>query len=266
MGVELDVSQPPVLPPGPGDKALLDELFVSDLDTTMNVEPHVHREHVDSFFVLEGQFTFERSGEEVTLQPGDYALAPPLLVHGFRPSTGRVLNIHAPGRYWVRTRIARREGRTTTSEERDSHDPPADGGLPRSEAVVVPAGEGELLENDERRMWILTARPELCVFAFEAEPGYVGPGPHFHKRHTDSFYVLEGELEFELDGERVAAPADTWVAATPGVVHTFRNARDERVRFVNVHAPGVGFDEYMRRQNAGEDGRAFHESFDVYEV
>lgn len=264
--MELDVGQPLVLPPGEGDKALLDELFISVLDATMDVEPHVHRKHVDSFFVLDGEFTFERVGEEVPLRAGAYALAPPLLVHGFRPGTAQVLNIHAPGRYWVRTRIARREGRSTTSEERDSHDPPADGGLPRSEAIVVDPGEGELLESDDRRMWILAGRPELCVFAFDADPGYVGPDAHIHKQHTDAFYVLEGALEFELDGERVSAPTGTLVAATPGVVHTFRNAGDERVRFLNVHAPGVRFDEYMRRQNAGEDGRRFHESFDVYEA
>jgi quercetin dioxygenase-like cupin family protein len=264
--MELDVGQPAVLPPGPGDKALLDELFVSVMDATMNVEPHVHRKHVDSFFVLEGEFTFERAGEEVPLGPGDYALAPPLLVHGFRPGAARVLNIHGPGRYWVRNRVARREGRRAAPEEYDSHDPPGDGGLPRSEAIVVRAGEGELVENDERLMWILAARPELCVFVLDAAPGYVGPKAHFHKLHVDSFYILDGELEFELDGERVGAPAGTWVAASPGVVHTFRNARDGRVRFVNVHAPGVRFDEYMRRQNAGEDGRRFHESFDVYEV
>jgi quercetin dioxygenase-like cupin family protein len=264
--MELDVGQAAVLPPGAGDKALLDELFVSVMDATMNVEPHVHREHVDSFYVLDGEFTFDRAGEEVTLRPGDYALAPPLLVHGFRPGTSQVLNVHAPGRYWVRNRIARREGRSIPSEEYDSHDPPADGGLPRSEAVVVRSGEGELVENDERQLWILVARPELCVFVLDAAPGYVGPSAHLHKQHVDSFYVLEGELEFELDGERVPAPAGTWVAATPGVVHTFRNARDERVRFVNVHAPGVRFDEYMRRQNAGEDGQSFHESFDVYEL
>jgi mannose-6-phosphate isomerase-like protein (cupin superfamily) len=264
--MELDVGQPLVLPPGEGDKALLDELFVSVMDATMNVEPHVHLEHVDSFFVLEGEFTFERAGEEVTLRCGDYALAPPLLVHGFRPGTARVLNLHAPGRYWVRNRIARREGRRAAPEEYDSHDPPADGGLPRSEAIVVQADEGELVENDDRQMWILAARPELCVFVLDAAPGYVGPHVHLHKQHVDSFYVMEGELDFELDGERASAPAGTSVAATPGVVHTFRNAGDGRVRFLNVHAPGVRFDEYMRRQNAGEDGRRFHESFDVYEV
>jgi mannose-6-phosphate isomerase-like protein (cupin superfamily) len=216
--------------------------------------------------VLEGAFTFERAGEEVTLEPGDFALAPPLLVHGFRPGNARVLNMHAPGRYWVRTRVARREGRKLDPAEYDSHDPPPDGGLPRTEAIVRRTGDGELLEDERRRIWVLAARPELCVFLFEGEPGYEGPPAHFHREHVDAFFVLEGELAFELDGERVAAPAETWVSATPGVVHTFRNARNERVRFVNVHAPGMRFDEYLRRQNAGESGRRFHESFDVYEV
>jgi quercetin dioxygenase-like cupin family protein len=255
-----------VVPPGSGDKALLDELFVSVLDATMNVEPHVHREHVDSFFVLKGTFTFDRSGEEVPLDPGDYALAPPLFVHGFRPGDGQVLNIHTPGRYWVKNRLARQEGRRLAPEEYDSHDPPADGGLPRSDAVVRRAGEGELLEDERRRVLILVARPELCVFLFDAAPGYLGPATHVHREHTDGFFVLEGELAFELDGETSAAPAGTWVAATPGVAHTFRNAGTGRARFVNIHAPGLGFDEYLRRQAAGEDGRRFHESYDVYEA
>jgi quercetin dioxygenase-like cupin family protein len=262
--VELDVAQAVVSPPGSGDKALLDELFVSVLDATMNVEPHVHREHVDSFFVLDGTFTFDRAGEEVELQPGDYALAPPLFVHGFRPG-GVVLNVHAPGRYWVRARVARREGRRLAPEEYDSYDPPADGGLPRSDALVHRAGEGEVLENDQRRITIVAARPELCVFLFDGAPGYTGPDPHLHREHVDAFYVLDGALELELGGDRVDAPAGTFVAAPPGVVHTFRNAGDERVRFLNLHAPGMRFDEYFRRQAAGEDGREFHESFDAYE-
>jgi len=124
----------------------------------------------------------------------------------------------------------------------------------------------ELLEEDDRRLWILAARPELCVFLFDADPGYVGPSTHVHRQHVDAFYVLEGALAFELDGEPVDAPAGTWVAATPGCAHTFRNAREERVRFLNVHAPGLRFDEYLRRQAGGEDGRPFHESFAVYEM
>lgn len=264
MRVELDVAQAVVSPPGSGDKLLHDELFVSVLDATMNVEPHVHRKHVDSFFVLDGTFTFDRAGEDVPLQPGDYALAPPLFVHGFRPG-GVVLNVHAPGRYWVRARIARQEGRKLAPEEYDTHDPPEDGGLPRTDALVRRSGEGELLENEQRRITIVAARPELCVFLFDGRPGYAGPDLHLHRRHVDAFYVLDGVLELELDGERVEAPAGTFAAAVPGVVHTFRNAGNAPVRFLNIHAPGMRFDEYFRRQAQGEDGREFHESFDAYE-
>jgi quercetin dioxygenase-like cupin family protein len=248
-----------------GDMALHDELFASVMQATMNVEPHVHREHVDSFFVLEGEFTFERAGEEITLEPGAYALAPPLLVHGFRPGNARILNVHAPGRFWVRNRVARREGRRLDPAEYDSYDPPADGGRPRADAVVRRAGEGELLADERRELRILAARPELCVFLFDAAPDYVGPRAHLHREHVDAFYVLEGELTFELDGATHAAPAGTWVSAERGIVHTFRNAGASRVRFLNVHAPGMRFDEYVRRQAAGEDDRGFHESFDVYE-
>jgi quercetin dioxygenase-like cupin family protein len=165
----------------------------------------------------------------------------------------------------VRARIARQEGRKPAPEEYDSHDPPEDLGLPRSDALVRHAGEGELLENAVRRITIIAARPELCVFLFEGRPGYTGPDSHLHRQHIDAFYVLDGVLELELDGERVEAPAGTFVAAVPGVVHTFRNAGGAPVRFLNIHAPGMRFDEYFRRQAQGEDGREFHESFDAYE-
>lgn len=266
MRVELDVRQPVVLPPGDGDKLLSDELFVSEFVATMDVEPHVHVAHVDSFFVLDGDFTFHCVGEDVALPRETYAVAPPRLVHGFRSGSARVLNVHAPGRYWTRQRLARKEGRRLASAEYDSYDPPDDGGVPRSEAVVARPGECEVLTDDTRRLHILLARPELCVFLFEAGADYIGPSTHVHRQHTDAFYVLEGELAFELEGEATRAPAGTFVAAMPGVAHTFRNATDGPARFVNLHAPGVGFDEYLRRMDAGEEGRAFGEEFDVFEV
>jgi quercetin dioxygenase-like cupin family protein len=40
----------------------------------------------------------------------------------------------------------------------------------------------------------------------------------------------------------------------PDVVHGFRNDGDEELRFLNLHAPGVHFAEYLR---AMRDGRAF---------
>ena len=253
MRVELDVDQL-VLPPGQGPKLLRDESTVSELRGANKAVPHVHRRHVDAFFVVEGAIEF---AGRTLLPAGGFALAEIGVVHWFATEEARIVNFHAPGTWWIH-----RFSGITDGETIDSFDPPADA---TGEPIVVPPGEGERLEGDDRTIWIKGAVPQLCVFEFDASPGYVGPGPHLHRQHVDGFYVLEGELAFELDGEPVAAPAGTFVAATPGTVHTFRNAGEERARFLNVHAPGLRFDEYLRRQAGGEDGRLFHESFDVYE-
>ena len=64
-------------------------------------DPHVHRQHADAFYVLEGEVEFGL-GPEVTRVaggPGTFACAPPNVVHTFENSsdeTAVFLNIHAP--------------------------------------------------------------------------------------------------------------------------------------------------------------------------
>ena len=224
-----------------------------------SARPHLHRAHADAFYVLEGELEFAGA----PLHTGGFGIAPPGVVHWFVAHEGRFLNIHAPGGPWVQRLRASRDGRKIDDETIDTFGPLADAtGAP----LLVDSGEGEALDDDERLLRIKAALPELCVFELDAEADYVGPKPHRHLRHVDAFYVLEGFLELELDGERHVAGPGAFVAAPPGVVHTLWNARNSRVRFLNIHAPGMRFDEYLRRMNAGESGRRLDESFDVYEV
>jgi quercetin dioxygenase-like cupin family protein len=111
---------------------------------------------------------------------------------------------------------------------------------------------GEVLERPGRRAEVKVARDEIVVFEFEMAPEKDGAGPHFHKQHVDSFYVLDGELELTVAGEVVSARAGDLVHVEPETVHSFRNASRERVRFLNVHAPGMRFDEYIRRMDAND--------------
>jgi mannose-6-phosphate isomerase-like protein (cupin superfamily) len=63
------------------------------------VEPHSHPDHVDSFFVLEGEAEFTMGDEVVRGGPGTYVAAPVGVVHGFRnlgPGELRLLNVHGP--------------------------------------------------------------------------------------------------------------------------------------------------------------------------
>lgn len=72
-------------------------------------------------------------------------------------------------------------------------------------------------------------------------PRRSGPEAHAHETEDDSFYMLDGELVFTVDGEELTASMGTFVLVPPGVPHTFANHSDEPARFVNVHAP-AGFD------------------------
>ena len=45
---------------------------------------HVHHEHTDIFYVLEGELTVMLADEEVVVGPGELVHVPPHVVHGFR--------------------------------------------------------------------------------------------------------------------------------------------------------------------------------------
>ena len=122
---------------------------------------------------------------------------------------------------------------------------------------------GEVLTRNGRRAEVLVAREELVLFEFEMEPRMDGAGPHFHREHMDAFYVLEGELQVTLEGEPRRLRAGEITSVPPETVHSFSNASGERVRFLNLHTPGMRFDEYIRRMDAGEKPRP--EDYDSYD-
>ena len=107
-------------------------------------------------------------------------------------------------------------------------------------AVVVRPGEGHRVGNVEFLARSKdTPRFNLAVITLQPRSG--GPPSHLHRDEDDSFYVLEGELTFGVEGEEVVAGPGTFVLVPPGIEHTFRNDGDVVARFVNVHAP-AGFD------------------------
>jgi len=118
-----------------------------------------------------------------------------------------------------------------------------------------PFAGGETIADAEHRAVVLVAAsPELTVTWSRYGPGQRGPELHVHRDHTDAFYVLTGELTFEVgpDAAPVSADAGTYVAVPPNVVHTFVNASGLDATWLNFHAPDQGFAAYLR---AARDGR-----------
>jgi quercetin dioxygenase-like cupin family protein len=252
-------------------KVARDEILLSE--TTLSsrargARPHIHRAHADAFYVLEGSLDFHAAGEQRTVEAGGLVLAPPGLVHGFDvgPSGDRHLNIHAPGAAFAKLTRARRDGVSIDAgKDGDTFSPPSDGGRPRSDAIIRPVGEGEHLGTTT----IKAAEPEISLLEFVLQPGS-GVDPHFHKGHSDSFFILEGEVELHLGDDVVHGTRGTYVLAPPHVIHWFRNVSDEPAKVLNLHTPG-GFAEYRRelealRARGVEPDREFFEQHDIFDV
>jgi quercetin dioxygenase-like cupin family protein len=245
-----------VLRPGEGEslfggrivlKATFEQLCITEShfpDARDGAEPHFHRLHADSFYVLEGELAVLVRDEEKPVSPGAFVCAPPEVVHGFRSTTRSVfLNFHTPDGGFADNLRERNRGEPGGF---DSVDVPAGTGPPATDAIYLPPGEGERLEANTRVATIKVGRDELALVEFELEPGFVGPDPHSHDDHIDSFYVLEGEPEFLAGDETVRLGPRSFVAAPLGFRHTFGNPGPARARLLNIHAPSRGFHEFLR--------------------
>ena len=119
--------------------------------------------------------------------------------------------------------------------------------LDERHAILLGPDEGEELEGPRREIRVRYEGDELEILEFWSEPGFGPIEPHVHDDHTDSFYVLEGEVEFTVGDETKRAGPGTWVAAPPGVRHGFAIPGPEGAHFLNIHAPGSGFIDSIRR-------------------
>ena len=113
--------------------------------------------------------------------------------------------------------------------------------------IVFAATDGEVYDTGAVRLRLLAQSPDQPVAITDnvVPPGFPGPVRHRHAQMTDIFYVLEGEMAFELEGEwRVLGPG-SFVLVPPGVVHTFANHGSVPARFLNIYQPS-GNEQYLK--------------------
>jgi quercetin dioxygenase-like cupin family protein len=77
-----------------------------------------------------------------------------------------------------------------------------------------------------------------AYFAMEAlVPPGGGPPPHIHTCEDETFYLVEGELEFTLGGETAVVGAGGFVNVPRGTVHNFRNTGAGTARMILTFTP-----------------------------
>ena len=69
-----------------------------------------------------------------------------------------------------------------------------------------------------------------------------GPPPHVHSREEESFYILEGEITFQIGEERVVATAGMFANMPVGTPHSFKNESSQPAKMIISIAP-AGLEE-----------------------
>lgn len=64
-----------------------------------------------------------------------------------------------------------------------------------------------------------------------------GPPPHLHNREEESFYILEGEISFQVGNEKLVATAGMFANMPIGCPHCFKNETDKPAKMLISVAP-----------------------------
>ena len=64
-----------------------------------------------------------------------------------------------------------------------------------------------------------------------------GPPPHVHSREEEGFYVLEGEITFQVGDDRIVATAGMFANMPVGTPHSFKNESGQPARMLISVAP-----------------------------
>ena len=85
---------------------------------------------------------------------------------------------------------------------------------------------------------------EHVEFEFDFPQNVFAPPPHIHPSQSESYEVIEGELEVMVAGSWQTLKAGESATVPPGINHTFRNPAGP-MRARNFHRPALGFEPFI---------------------
>lgn len=105
---------------------------------------------------------------------------------------------------------------------------------------IIKAGEGKHVNMLGDILSIFLSKNETNgTFSILEDKIYPGGGPplHIQTREFEGFYVLEGEMDFNIDGKQMTVKAGTAINIPPNVVHNFKNNTNNLARMLVIIAP-----------------------------
>jgi quercetin dioxygenase-like cupin family protein len=124
--------------------------------------------------------------------------------------------------------------------------------------AYVPTGQGtrslwvmgELLTYKIPSRWTGGA---YSLFEVATQPG-AGPPPHVNHREDESFYVLEGEYEFLIEGITIRARAGSLIYVPKGTLHAHNGVGEGKGRMLVTQTPGGLYERFFEELGNEADG------------
>lgn len=113
-------------------------------------------------------------------------------------------------------------------------------------AVIRMPGEGkELTLAGQPLAFLVTGEDSkhACMFEWTVAAGF-STGLHVHRVQEETFYVLEGECEWQIGDKLVRAKPGAYVFIPPGTPHNIGNASDKPARMIMTVSP-PGHERYF---------------------
>ncbi|MEH1965683.1 cupin domain-containing protein [Nostoc sp.] len=80
---------------------------------------------------------------------------------------------------------------------------------------------------------------EYGVYEAVMQPQSTIP-PHFHDQTDEAHYILEGEVEYQIDDQTIIATPGTFLNFTKGQCHTFKNIGSKPAKMLTWVTPAGG--------------------------
>jgi quercetin dioxygenase-like cupin family protein len=72
-----------------------------------------------------------------------------------------------------------------------------------------------------------------------------GPPPHVHSRDDEAFFVIEGEITFQVGDQKIVGRPGSFVQGPRGIPHTFKNNGKTPARMLVFVMP-AGFENFVK--------------------
>lgn len=222
--------------------------------------PHRHVFH-EAFYLLRGELEFTVGNRKVILKEGGFGQVSGNVAHFFRNASDQeaeVMVLACPAGFdRFQFEAGRRLAGPTSRFDPVTPDdiarmiaaapkygidlsPPPDSFLVEPKCVTRQPGEGRCVAvvGDTYR-FLATGEDTDGAYAIwhATVPPGGGPPPHVHSQEEEGFFVLEGELTFQVENRTIRAQAGAFFNLPVGVAHSFRNDSNQPAKLLIFVAP-----------------------------